>query len=187
MAYDAARGRMVMFGGWYNGNNDETWFWDGGAKSRPGQVVVVPFAAALDLRSAPRPDPFLCLRRPSQCPVRELSVDWVAGGVGDDSRNPGADVYGTELLAWSQDGWIRLGSNTASTGSPGSIHFDLDTGNPPNDAVAREIGRLFFTDFLRLYLAVTPVSDSGTLPGFGKLVTDFLGVTVKYRLEHFDL
>jgi hypothetical protein len=176
-----------MFGGWYNGNNNETWFWDAGAKSRPGQVVAVPFAMALDPHAAPRLDPFLCLRQPGACPVRELSIDWVAGGVGDDYRNPGTDVYGSELLAWSQDEWIRLGANTSSTGSPGAIHFDLDTGEPPNQAVAREIGRLFFTDLFNLYLAVTPAADSGTLPGFGKLVTDFLSVTVKYRLEHFDL
>jgi hypothetical protein len=26
MAYDSARGQMVMFGGWYNGSNDETWY-----------------------------------------------------------------------------------------------------------------------------------------------------------------
>jgi hypothetical protein len=150
-------------------------------------VVAVPFAAALDLRSAPRPNPLLCLRQPGACPIREVSIDWVAGGVGDSSGNPGTDVYGSELLAWSQQEWIKLGSNTASTGSPASIQFDLVTGEPPNQTVAKEIGRLFFTDVLNLYLAVTPAADSGTLPGFGKLVTDFLSVTVKYRLDHFDL
>ena len=187
MAYDPARGRMVMFGGWYNGNNDETWFWDGGAKSRPGQVMAVPFALALDPHTAPRPDPLLCLRQPGACPVREVSIDWVSGGLGDNPGNPGTDVYGSELLAWSQGGWIRLTSNSSSTGSPGAMHFDLITGDPPSQLVAKEIGRLFFTELLNLYLAVTPAADSGTLPGFGKLVTDFLEVTVKYRLEHFDL
>jgi hypothetical protein len=187
MTYDYDQGQVVMFGGHYLGQNDETWFWDGGATSRPAQVVAVPFSAALDLRTAPRPDPLLCLRRPSQCPVRELLVDWVAGGVGDDYRNPGNDVAGSELLAWSQGEWIRLSSNTASTGSPGGIHFDLITGNPPNDAVAKEIGRMFFTDLFNLYLAVTPAADSGTRPDFGKLVSDYLSVTLKYRLEHFDL
>ena len=67
------------------------------------------------------------------------------------------------------------------------MHFDLITGDPPDQMTAKEIGRLFFTNVLNLYLAVTPAADSGTLPGFGKLVTDFLSVTVKYRLEHFDL
>ena len=187
MSFDAVRGQVVMFGGQYMDQNDETWFWDGGATSRPGQVVAVPFTAALDLRSAPRPDPLLCLRQPGECPIREVAFDWVAGGVGDDYRNPGTDDYGAELLAWSQQEWIRLGGNSSSTGSPGGIHFDLIAGEPPNQAVAKEIGRLFFTDALNLYLAVTPVADSGTLPGFGRLVSDFLSVTVKYRLDHFDL
>jgi hypothetical protein len=187
MTYDPDRGQAVMFGGRYLANNNETWLWDGGATSRPGQVIAVPFAQALDLRTAPRPDPLLCLRRPSECPVREVAVDWLAGGEGDDSQNPGTLVNGTELLAWSQNEWIRLSGNGAGTGSPAAIHFDLTTGDPPNETVAKEIGRLFFGDLLNFYLAVTPTTDSKTLPAFGQVATDFLSVTVKYRLDHFDL
>jgi hypothetical protein len=187
MAYDPDRGQVVMFGGRYLSNNNETWLWDGGATSRPGQVIAVPFAQALDLRTAPRPDPLLCLRDPARCPVRSVEVDWLAGGEGDDSQNPGTVVNGTELLAWSQNEWIRLSGNGAGTGSPAAIHFDLTTGDPPNEAVAKEIGRLLFGDLLNFYLAVTPTTDSGTLQTFGQVVTDFLSVTVKYRLDHFDL
>ncbi|MBW1809527.1 MAG: hypothetical protein JRJ87_15125 [Deltaproteobacteria bacterium] len=184
MVFDEARRETIMFGGWYNESNDETWRWDGGSSAWPGQVLVVPFQEAIALMEpAGWPDPFDCLRNPSECQVRQVNVDWISGGESDNPTNPGNAQNGSQLLVWSDLGWIPLDLNSSGTGSPTNLGFSFKSGDPPVVSSAKQIGRLFHSDTWNLYFAVTPIGANGQLVDMASVSSDYVEVTVQYRLD----
>jgi hypothetical protein len=168
-AYDRARRETVFFGSL--SGPQETWAWRGGREERPGQVVSIRFADALEGSASPVPDPRDCLLRPDECPVESLGVRLVAGGQGDED---GVATPGVGLWAWSEGAWAELASGSAGAEEPGELLWQ--------EARPEVLGRLFAGDDDSLHLAVVPLAPNGLASERAVVVSDYLEVTIDYRL-----
>jgi hypothetical protein len=155
MAYDPAQKKIIMFGGYTAyGRLDDTWEWDSGAFSRPGQVMQAAFAAA----------------GTSSTPVWESAgVRFYAGGMGYQAGSP---VSGINLKVWDRGMWKIVDSKNYGPGAPDLTSWS--TGDPDL------IGRLFFGARQTLNFAVVPVEDSGS--GTAEVTVDYAEVTLRYTL-----
>jgi hypothetical protein len=162
--YDAEHARFVMYGG-----NDVTtrrndlWEFDAGADSVSGNRVAMSLINAVeDFESS------ISL---------SVSTRWVAGGVGYPE---GVTTNGAELLVWDEGQWKSIATNSASPDAPTEMTWT--TVDP------LQLNRIFFGDDKTLNFAVRPTAPNGTgKPGdpdnaYGKIATDYVEVTVKYRL-----
>jgi len=160
VAYDAARGRLVLFGGrasTFSDPLDETWERDDGAADRPAAVWEVPFAAA-------------------QVPgarVLDVLVDVVAGGIGRAAPDSAAVLAGARLLVWSpaEGVWTRLASNGAGSGVPAPLHAALGPGAPA----------FLSGDDSTISVAVVPEGVNGLGEDFARIAVDSVELAVAYR------
>jgi hypothetical protein len=143
----------------------DTWLWSGGGDDRPGQVASVVFDAAEVTR------PF---------DVLDLEVAWVGGATGA----PGGTVTnGASLQVWDNRAWRTLAtSNTARPGATESLRWTLSTDATLGTSPVGERQRFMVGDQRLLHLALVPRAVSGSASGLGEVATDYVEVTVRYRL-----
>ncbi len=155
VAFDAPRGRLVVFGGKERGEDlGDTWEWDGGSEARPGQSLHVAFGAAGLLVE----------------PTWEaVTASFVAGGVGFPD---GAERAGADLRVWDEGVWRTVDGNDRGPADPGSLAWT--TTDP------FVIRRLFVGRERTLSLAVTPTVPNGT--GTGEVAVDYAEARVRYGL-----
>jgi hypothetical protein len=153
MAYDSARGKVVLFGGSRTYSLQDTWEWDGRASGSAGVTLHVPLAAA---------------GIEAEAVAQSLSVVTFAGGVGFPS---GIATGGVNVLFWEQGAWTTVATNTDADDAPG-----LASWTQPSPAAVT-------TYLLRpaLDIAVTPAAASGT--ALGRIAVDYLEVSLRYRLR----
>ncbi len=163
LAYDTLRGQALLYGG----SPDSFWSWDGGAAGRPAHV------AAIHFQEAGAVDPFRCWRAPARCGIEQVTISWQAGGDGD---SPGA-----RLLGWQGGGWRELATNALGTGSPAALPWSSWGLGP------EQLGGLFVGDTRALYFAVTPLAANGTRSARSAVGSDYLEVSVAYRLDNCSL
>ncbi|MBI5528052.1 MAG: hypothetical protein HY897_17100 [Deltaproteobacteria bacterium] len=155
LAYDSARWKVVLFGGFDGSYKQDTWEWDFGATSRAGQIVQTPFDAA-GVSSTPT--------------WKSVSGTFYSGGVGYPS---GVATNGVDLKVWDEEMWKTVAVNNSPPGTPSLVQWTT------TDAAV--ISRLFFGDQQALNFAVTPTAPNGT--GTGEVSVDYAEVVVKYRMQ----
>jgi len=156
LAFDSRRSVVVLFGGTPDWDQplDDTWEWDGGATSRPGQTLHVSLAAA-----ALPPSPVW----------ETLTATLLAGGRG----HADGVQHGAELHLWDEGRWRRVGRNDRPPDDPGPLEWT--TADP--DLVRR----LLFGQDQSVNLAVLPLAPNGT--GTASVAVDYAEVRVRYRLS----
>ena len=165
MVGDAARGRVVLFGGRHHlgeGIGSEpardTWLWDGGANARPGHLARIRFA------EAEAPD--------GSTELLDVSLRWSAGGLGHPE---GVDTSGAVLYVWEEGRWVELARHEASPDSPAALEWSA---TDPD-----RLERLFFGEGRWLQLLVTALAPNGRGDGYGALATDGVELTTRYRRQ----
>jgi len=166
IAFDTKRGRGV--GLVYNagaGATMDTWWWVGGGNERPGQLASVVFDAAEVTRAFD---------------VLDLDVTWIGGGTGA----PGGTVTpGASLQLWDNRGWRTLASSaTASPTAPGTFRWTLSGDATLGATPVGERKRFLVGEERALHLGLVPAAASGSAQGLGEVETDYVEVTVRYRL-----
>jgi hypothetical protein len=161
VAYDSARGRVVLFGGSNGTVFSDTWEWDAGDSLEAGQRATFPFQSA----------------QASASRLLAVTARWLVGGVGYPS---GLTTNGSELLVWDEGQWKSIANNSAAPDAPEELTWA--TTDP------LQLSRMFFGDNKTLNFAVRPTAPNGTGKpddpdnAYGKIATDYVEVTVKYRL-----
>jgi hypothetical protein len=156
MAYDAARRRMVVYGGNSDPNDPDladTWELSFDTSDRPGHALHF----ALDTTGF------------TPAGITALEVRAVAGG---QSWVADASAPGASLLLWTPAGWVATDSNAAAEDAAGA----LTTSATP--AVADEV----LTSLLAgddLSVLVAPIG--GASPGDAVVSTDYVEARVRYR------
>ncbi|MBI5529277.1 MAG: hypothetical protein HY897_23375 [Deltaproteobacteria bacterium] len=154
LVYDSARGMVDLFGGFTGAYNDETWEWDRGVFSRPGQFMQVVFTAAGAL---------------SAKTIESVSAIFYSGAVGYPA---GVAANGTDLKVWDEGMWKVAATSGSPPGAPSLVSWTTTD--------SQVISRLFFGAQQTLNFAVTPVAPNGT--GTGEVSVDYAEVTVKCRI-----
>jgi hypothetical protein len=112
--------------------------------------------------------------------VLDLDVTWVGGGTGAPS---GTVTPGASLQIWDNRGWRTLASSaTASPTVPGTFHWTLSGDATLGATPVGERKRFLVGDQRALHLGLVPAAASGSAQGFGEIETDYVEVTVRYRL-----
>jgi hypothetical protein len=145
LAFDAGRAKVVLFGGYGGSRRQDTWEWDGGASSRPAQLMQVLFVAA---------------GISTTYVAKSISSTFHSGGVGYPS---GVATNGVDLKVWDEGMWKVVATNNAPPDNPQLVSWT--TTDP------QVISRLFFGDQQTLNFAVTPVAPNGT--GTGEISVDY--------------
>jgi len=162
LAFDGARGEMVLFGGWPSGSQPpnepgDTWILDAGGGSRPAHAARFTFAASNT--------------DPAHCSLRSVEVDWYAGGSG-----PQGD--GATLYVWRQAAFLPVGGLAGSHGAPASTPAKLSASW---SAVELAGLGLFRGDERVIEVAVEPTSTNAAMGS--TLTTDYVELRVSYHAQ----
>ena len=162
MAYDTARGVTVLFGGYRGGEYlQDNWEWHHPLMGRPAHrwTVSWPHAFASD-----------------DAVSTSAEVVWVGSGLGHETDGICAPIHGAELKAWTGLGWQVIDSTGTDPTAPEALTWQ--TTDPD------ELRRLFFgkTGEETLSFAVTPTAPNGCGSEYGQITTNYVEVTVSYRL-----
>jgi hypothetical protein len=162
MAYDASRGVPVLFGGSADGVRvQDTWELDALRTNSAGHKTTVSWAHAL---------------ADADSEITLVGATWIAGGLGHEADGECSPVHGAQLMAWTGLGWEALESTTAAPDAPDKMAWSTDD--------PETLDRLLFglpgTETLNF--AVTPTAPNGCGPEYGQVTTDYVEVTVGYRL-----
>jgi len=112
--------------------------------------------------------------------VLDLDVTWVGGGSGAPG---GAVTPGASLQVWDNTAWRPLlASATASPSAAEALHWSLATDPSLGTTPPAEHQRFMVGDQRLLNFALVPAAVSGSAAGFGEVSTDYVEVTVRYRL-----
>ncbi|MFO0582268.1 MAG: hypothetical protein U0229_08355 [Anaeromyxobacter sp.] len=166
MTFDTKRqkGVAVVFNSGVGATMD-TWWWSGGGTDRPGQLASFGFDAAQVTRAYD---------------VLDLDVSWVGGGSGAPG---GTATPGASLQVWDNRGWRTLASSaTASPSATATFHWTLSGDAALGAIPVAERKRFMVGDQKGLYLGLVPAAASGQAAGMGEVVTDYVELTVRYRL-----
>jgi hypothetical protein len=168
MAYDAARGRMVLFGGYGSGFLQDTWE----LTAHPGRQPAIQLDVAIGGAGI------------SPAAIDRVQVRAFAGGAFSQGA-PGAT-----LLGWSTDlpgagpGWLELATNSTGV-APSPPYLPA----PPATLLAWQSGtpaeglRLLTERDGRLSFQVRPSGAAGTEAGGALVALDSIEVRVRYRTQ----
>ena len=172
MAYDAVSERSMLWGGSTKSGCSESdstfcdwfWLWDGGASSRPAEILYISFADQLPA---------------GEHEITQVTVNVVAGGMGYDDE--GGELPGVQMKVWDQGRWTDAAQTGAAPEAVGTLTW--------TSTDVQQMRRLFYGDEHYLIFAVTPLEPSG--PGsaadpakpYGEVVVDYAEGRVKYVLE----
>ncbi|OGR07808.1 MAG: hypothetical protein A2341_07355 [Deltaproteobacteria bacterium RIFOXYB12_FULL_58_9] len=161
MAFDPSTERVLIYGG--TGEDsvglDDTWAWDAGAAASPGQLMEVNVEASGTDKSEQLVD---------------LSVFWRASGTGYPG---GIANRGVRLLVWDGKEWRTLKEVVASGLS--DVTWTRSTDEPDTTGV---LDRWLVGRQRSLTVAVVPTAANGQSPHYGEIATDYVEVTLTYRL-----
>jgi len=163
MAFDASRGKIVVFGGTFATQSflGDTWEWDAGTAEKPAILWKIPLEAA---------------GIPSEAALARLSVSAVAGGTGYSTDAEANELHGADLLVWSAEGggaWLPLASGATSSAEPSVIFDEI------SDRAG--IVHLLYGQLRTMTFAITPSHPSGSGPQPGSVSADHLELTLSYR------
>ena len=160
MAYDAARSTAVLFGGEALPLTlEDTWELGGDALGRPVHLFEVAWASA----EAPGAS------------LMEVAATWHGGGVGYQSAAQGCDEQaGLQLAVWQQDSWEPLVAGPGAQDAPEQLTWSSDDRD--------WLQGLPFGASPTLTFAATPTAPNGCGGHYAELRTDYVEVSVRYRL-----
>jgi hypothetical protein len=195
MAYDASMGRVVLFGGRYDGELNDTWTWDGTDWRQETPRTLPPAGegmAAYD-RSAANVVLFVAgqtwtwngkdwsLQHPAASPqTRVLSrmvyddvmgkVVLFAGKIVVVSRGVGSETVTNETWLWDGANWTLWGGNGSALGTSGSI----GVGRSAPYRLYTHCGVLAASISGQIYYADPPLTDGAgnPPPGWGNPYDD---------------
>jgi hypothetical protein len=171
LAYDGMRGRVIMFGGARSFSQNDTWEWDGQGNGRPGQVLNVFFKATGVISSTYEPQ------------VKNLNVKFASGGIGYPQ---GVVTEGVNLMAWYDNEWHTVASNSNGPKAPGLVEW--------NTTDEKMIWKLLYSGGMNFNFAVVPLAPNGfghpNCPSdwtaeecdMGMVSTEYVEVTLRYSL-----
>ena len=161
LTYDPHRATTVLFGGQVAWPLSDIWAWDGGRLDRSGHSLVVAWPEVMA-------DP--------ETEILSVDTTWHAGGSGAEVEGDCAAIDGAQLFAWTEGTWKPLASHGSDTDEPDALTWS--TTDPD------EIRQLFFglPGEETLNFAATPTAPNGCGPEYGQVTTDYVEVTVGYRL-----
>ena len=139
----------------------DTWEWDASQQRRPGHTYSVSWPHAYVQDGAK---------------LSALEVSWHAGAMGHEGDGECLAEYGAELEAWSQLGWTSVATTEHGPDDPEALAWSTTD--------AGMIHGVFFgpPGHEAMKFAVTPTSPNGCGPEYGMVTTDYVEVTVGYRL-----
>ena len=166
IAYDSARGVMVMSNG-YGGSGalSDTWFYSGSLSARATNLVDFSFVATGDTVATTA--------------IQQLSVAATAGGTGYTSPShsfAGAPVPGAVVGIWDVStggGWRAEAANTASAASPAAASFSISS----NWELLHDI----YGPDGNIHLAAFPLQSNGNGAAAGSITLGDPEVTVRYQ------
>jgi hypothetical protein len=164
MAFDAARGETVMFGGLgmqAEANLNDTWIVRSDTEMRPAILANISFAAAK-----------------ATAPVFEtIKVTAPAGGIGHTTQlpNPPPEVQGATLAVWSRGGWSPVAANTADESHPAALQY-ITTSRA--EAASYVFG---LPGAQTINVAVFPTDGRGAGNASAQVSLDYLEVEADYR------
>lgn len=170
MMYLPGLNQGVLAGGRDGSVFGDTWIWNGGSTSAPAHTFTAQFAEA-DVWSE----------------ATMLGVDsrWVSGGNG---YTAGGAQAGVSAYVWDHGYWRPTGvTNSATTDAPETITWSTgaDAEWSGYDAATRatRIRRLFTGVEHAVSVAVAPRGTSRNNPVGAVLASDYVEITVRYRLS----
>jgi len=158
MTYDNARSKVVLFGGMDPGEKNDTWEWNHGSGARPGHVMQITFAES---------------GAGDNCIIKEVSSSWRSGGVGFPGPACGAK-NGSRLQVWDEGRWKPVATNVSDPDAPERLRWSTIN--------QQQFNHLFFGPQQILGFAVTPTAANGCSSQYGEIATDYVEVTVRYRI-----
>jgi hypothetical protein len=170
LAYDSARGRLVLFGGWVQGAGeiDDTWEWDASLSHQPAFQFTASSASAFDTLA-----------------IEGARVRAFAGGTfSEDARAAGAT-----LLGWSNRGsqgepglWVRLAANgTGIAPLPPFLPSPKESRIDWNVTTADEARRFVTERDGAFSFQVRPSGTAGAQVNGASVALDYIEVQVRYR------
>jgi hypothetical protein len=205
LIYDAARRKILQFGGYYAGN--ETWEWNGinwknvsldGPSSRMRHAMVYDSIRERGVLfggssggdetwewTANNEKPAQVMQivlYGSNIPldrIKNVSAIFNSGGTGYSGTDCSA-VHGTKLFTWNTavnaGSWVEVANNTSSSGSPTNLSFSTTDMNLIKQLI---IGRNSNT----INLAIVPFSVNGCAAQMAAVKTNSAEVLIKYYLS----
>jgi hypothetical protein len=172
LTFDGARGKVVLFGGSIGSIYlDDTWEWDGQGRGYPGQQVAVAVMSTGVIGGDASAD------------IKQVYIKFISGGAGYPQ---GVVTNGVNLLAWYDDQWQVLASNSDGPKTPGLVEWTT------TDAAA--IKKLMLNPKQAFNFAVVPQAPNGfghpNCPSdwtaeecdMGMVSTEYVEVTLRYTL-----
>ena len=171
-AFDAARGRLVLFGATNRGRGDVTWLLDSAAQGRPGHLLDVDWTAA----------------GADDATILAVAARWTGGADGATGAS------GVTLRAWDGSRW-RIGAQhdaprEAAAALCLAVRGLSQISAPEGCTVLTDpalLTRLFVgSDRTRLHVAAVPRAVNGALgagPRWAGIRTEDVEVSVRYRLS----
>jgi hypothetical protein len=161
MAFDEVRRRGLLF------FDSQTWLWNSGAEERPAQVAGFSFDSA---------------QAGSGAVLVDVEAAWRGGGVGYPN-GPSSDEPGARLYLWDTSRFVEVAADEfASPAELSSFRWTLSADPRWAGAAAGDIARLFFGPQQTIYFALAPKAVNGKADAYGLVASDFVEVTVRYRL-----
>jgi hypothetical protein len=172
LAFDSARGKLVLFGGGLSNNAaNDTWEWDGQGNGKAGQIVNVAIQATGVFKDVSKPQ------------VQQIAAKFASGGIGYPQ---GVVTSGVNLIAWYDNEWHTVASNSDGPKTPGLVEW--------NTSDEKMIWKLLYGGGMKYNFAVVPQAPNGfghpNCPAdwtaeecdMGMVSTEYVEVTLKYTL-----
>ncbi|MEZ4271445.1 MAG: hypothetical protein R3C68_08440 [Myxococcota bacterium] len=163
-AYDEARGRTILLNNGFQ-SSAETWAWNSAADQRSGHVFGAVFESAFTSGKEA---------------IQDISVRWSGAGVGYPE---GRTAAGIQLLMWDTDRWrVLASSHLDDPNSLKQLLWRMSEDDQWDQLDTQDLKRLHFGPQRTLYFALRPLYPNGTGTSYGQLLSDYVEVSIAYRL-----